>query len=685
MTISMVTGYWLALLVLGDGVADNRPENVRPIPPPGISVSEVDRQSLMDGIGQLRKGLATASRAFPTDRHDLAHMLIDVELYAEAVERTLETGMVYRPNDVAVLKETLQNGLTRLAQLQAGDAKWTKARGPIARGYRSRIDGSIQPYGIIVPESWRPDSMHRHRLDIWFHGRGEKLSEVDFINQRSRSLGEFAPADAFVLHPYGRYNNANRFAGEVDTFEALANVCSQYRIDPDRISVRGFSMGGAACWQFATHHASKWVAAAPGAGFSETPDFLKVFQHETLAPNWWEKKLWHLYDATDYALNLKMCPTVAYSGEIDKQRQAAEIMIATARDRCGINLVHIIGPQTGHKYEPQAKKEIARLIDTIVEHGRDTVPRSVQFTTYSLRYADAGWIHLDALMKHWEEATVKAVRRDGEVEISTRNIAGLSIHFEPGKCPFEIGSTPMLRIDGVPVKPPSVPSDRGWDVHCWRTSKSPLWRLTNPKDTSEFRKRPCLQGPIDDAFMDSFAFVLPTGKPMHRATGTWVKAESERAVRQWLLQFRGKVPSFDDVKLLGDPKLLDALVRDSNLVVWGDPKSNGLLKKVVEKLPLEWTADHVSIAGASYPSSGHMPILIYPNPLNPKRYVVLNSGFTFREYDQLNNARQTPKLPDFAVIDVSTPPNSRWPGKVAAAGFFTEHWNLSTKSSSGTN
>ena len=71
-----------------------------------------------------------------------------------------------------------------------------------------------------------------------------------------------------------------------------------------------------------------------------------------------------------------------------------------------------------------------------------------------------------------------------------------------------------------------------------------------------------------------------------------------------------------------------------------------------------------------------MPVLIYPNPLNPKRYVVLNSGFTFREYDYLNNARQISKLPDYAVIDVDTPPSSRLPGTVATAGFFDEHWKL---------
>ncbi len=69
-------------------------------------------------------------------------------------------------------------------------------------------------------------------------------------------------------------------------------------------------------------------------------------------------------------------------------------------------------------------------------------------------------------------------------------------------------------------------------------------------------------------------------------------------------------------------------------------------------------------------------MLVYPNPLNPKRYVVLNSGFTFREYDYLNNARQIPRLPDYAVIDLSTPPNARTPGGIAVAGFFDDDWKL---------
>ena len=63
------------------------------------------------------------------------------------------------------------------------------------------------------------------------------------------------------------------------------------------------------------------------------------------------------------------------------------------------------------------------------------------------------------------------------------------------------------------------------------------------------------------------------------------------------------------------------------------------------------------------------------NPLNPKRYVVLNSGFTFRE-DNASNARQTPKLPDWAIVDITVPPSPLRVGRVVNAGFFGEQWEL---------
>ena len=159
-------------------------------------------------------------------------------------------------------------------------------------------------------------------------------------------------------------------------------------------------MGGAAAWHFAVHHADRWFAANPGAGFAETPEFLRIFQKETLEPGGHERRLWHLYDATDYALNLIHCPTVAYSGELDAQKQAADVM-ARALAEEGIDLEHVIGPGTRHQYHPQAQATVERLMSEIAARGRERYPRSVHFTTFTLKYNHMHWVMVDGLGEHW--------------------------------------------------------------------------------------------------------------------------------------------------------------------------------------------------------------------------------------------------------------------------------------------
>ena len=134
--------------------------------------------------------------------------------------------------------------------LASGQTPWTAATGLVVRGYVSKSDRSVQPYGLIVPPSYSPEAPHRWRVDAWFHGRNETLSEVNFLWDRLHNRGEFTPPDTIVLHLYGRYCNANKLAGEVDLFEPLEDVKRNYPIDENRILVRGFSMGGAAAWHF---------------------------------------------------------------------------------------------------------------------------------------------------------------------------------------------------------------------------------------------------------------------------------------------------------------------------------------------------------------------------------------------------------------------------------------------------
>jgi hypothetical protein len=83
-------------------------------------------------------------------------------------------------------------------------------------------------------------------------------------------------------------------------------------------------------------------------------------------------------------VNLSNCPIVAYSGEIDIQKQAADVM-ADAMAREGMRLTHIIGPNTPHRYHPDSKVAINRLIDAIAERG----PRSLP-PPGALHHLDAG-------------------------------------------------------------------------------------------------------------------------------------------------------------------------------------------------------------------------------------------------------------------------------------------------------
>jgi len=398
----------------------------RIVPEVGIVISDEDRQKLTDGVGKLKKQIDGLRESSGSRVQDL---ISDVEIYYNAVYYALEQDIFYEEDQAEIAEALLRQGGERAEQLGDGKAPWTEATGLVVRGYRSRLDDSVQPYGLIVPEGY--DSASAHRLDVWHHGRNGKLSELRFIYDRMTKAGDFTPENTFMLHTYGRYCNAMKFAGEVDTFEALEHAKQHYMIDEDRICVRGFSMGGAATWHMAVHYAGLWAAATPGAGFAETAVYQNVFDKEP-KPAEWEQKLWGLYDATKCAGNLHQCPTIAYSGEVDKQMQAADIM-AEYMKKEGLDLVHIIGPNMGHKYHPDSKIEIENRLSEIVAKGRNRVPEQIRFTMYTLRYNEMNWVRVDGLEKHWERTRVEAdIVDDHTIEVKTENVSRLTLDMSDG-------------------------------------------------------------------------------------------------------------------------------------------------------------------------------------------------------------------------------------------------------------
>lgn len=647
---------------------------LKPLPPPGVEVSAADRAELEHGLSALETSI---KRLEDTKDLHIQSLLPDVQIYDRGVSTAITNHEFFDASDIAKAKELLKEGQTRADQLLAGESPWTRATGLVVRGYVSKIDGSVQPYGLVVPESYRPGGNYKFRLDVWLHGRNEKLSEVNFLDDRRKKPGEFTPADTIVLHPYGRYCNAFKFAGEVDVLEAIDAVKHQYRVDDDRTAIRGFSMGGAGCWHLAVHFADRWVAAAPGAGFAETEQYLKMSDDEIDALPAWQRKLFHWYDCPDWAANLYHCPTIAYNGEDDKQKQAADVMEKALADE-GIDLRRIIGPHTEHKYHPESKKIIDAAVTSIADFGRDKMPTEVHFVTYTLRYNRMNWVQVDALAEHWTPATVNAAVSATEeqslVTVETKNVTELTLDYPPGWAPFDVSKPVQVAIDDQELDAPRCFSDRSW--HCQlhqevdpKDNTQKEWKI-GPRESTGLHKQPGLQGPIDDAFLDSFIFVRPTGKSSNKAVGQWVQSEMDRAIHQWRSQFRG------DARVKDDTAVTDADIAGANLILWGDAESNAVIKRIADKLPIRWQGQNIVAGKETYSAADHVPAMIYPNPLNPERYVVLNSGFTFREADYQTNARQVPRLPDWAIIDLRTPPDGTQLGKIVAADFFGENWEL---------
>ncbi|MFN7935296.1 MAG: prolyl oligopeptidase family serine peptidase [Bryobacteraceae bacterium] len=630
----------------------------RPVPPPGVPVPDRDRAELEAGLKKLSASI---------DGLKGSPLVTDVIIFRDAVHYALKYNEFFKPEEIGKGKELLRAGQERADQLARGQAPWTTATGLVVRGYRSRIDDSVQPYGLVIPPTWSPNAPRKWRVDAWFHGRNETLSEVNFLSERQTRVGEFAPADTIVLHLYGRYCNANKFAGEVDLFEALADVRKRYRVDDNRLSIRGFSMGGGAVWHIAAHYGGRFAAAAPGAGFSESPAFLNIAK-DPVQPTWWEKKLFRDYDAVDYAMNFFNLPLVAYSGEIDRQKQAADIM-AQYLEKEGMRMSHVIGPQTPHRYHPDSKIEIDRRMDAILERGRDPYPRVIKFTTFTLAYNRMKWVVIDGMAEHWERATVIAEAvNEREVKATTKGVTAFTLDFGPGGSPVVPDAKATVRIDGQAVTVSGPETDRSWRVHLRKNGVK--WEQTASAEGKGLEKRHHLQGPVDDAFMSRFVFVLPTGEASNRGTAERIAAEQARAIVEWRRQFRG------EPIVKKDTEITDEDIASANLVLWGDPSSNKLMARVMDKLPVKWTGGALTIGAKTFDAGKHYPVAIYPNPLNPRKYVVLNSSFTFREFDYLNNARQIPKLPDWAVVDVTTPADGRWPGRIAEAGFFNERWEV---------
>ena len=130
-----------------------------------------------------------------------------------------------------------------------------------------------------------------------------------------------------------------------------------------------------------------------------------------------------------------------------------------------------------------------------------------------------------------------------------------------------------------------------------------------------------------------------------------------------------------DVRVVRDTEVTPQMMKDNHLICFGDFTSNDVLRRAAAGLPVTWTRDQISMQGNQVDAANHVAIFCYPNPLSPNRYLVANSGLTFREFSNNSNSRQIAMLPDWAIGAVNDAADrSIFPAEIVAKGFFDESW-----------
>jgi predicted esterase len=134
--------------------------------------------------------------------------------------------------------------------------------GFVRKAYRSKVDGTFQPYVVYLPGE--VDRAKKYPLLVYLHGSASDETNIE-------GLRSFIPPGYIAVGPFGRgpSNGYSRDHAQDDIAEAIAAVERDYPIDTTRIVLFGFSMGGYGVYR--TFYETPWKFRAL-AVFSGGPD-----------------------------------------------------------------------------------------------------------------------------------------------------------------------------------------------------------------------------------------------------------------------------------------------------------------------------------------------------------------------------------------------------------------------------
>jgi len=531
--------------------------------------------------------------------------------------------------------------------------------GFVRLAYRDEVDGSPQFCRAYLPEGYDPTK--KWPLVIQIHGyNGANPVYVQWWAASERHVKidtEYSNHQGVIyMEPHGRGNTQYLGMGDTDVLHAIAEAKRLFNVDDDRVYLTGDSMGGWGTWNVSTRHPDLFAAIAPVFGGSDYHAELSEEDLAKLIPvdRFFDEKgsSWAMADGL---LNI---PIFVHHGDADQS-------VKVDYSRWGVRLLQRWGYNVRyHEYPGRIHEALqhdgnANLsIEWFLQYRRNSNPLHVRIRSAELRNASAYWARVLQAESPLAFMVVDAEVVDRNViRLDTQNV--LDIVLSPS----------AALVD--PAKPIKV-------VWNGASQEMPLQdgklHLTSPNyKPAALHKNQRLPGSMVDFTVTPFAIVIGTSsKDPEMAEMCRQKAKTLiDAWRDWQKQ---------EPRVFQDTELKDADMARYSLLLIGGPEANRVTAKLAAKLPLQISADRITIDGKGFPVKDAALQMIYPNPLNPERYVWLVAGTSpdGMYFNQLNIQR--PYDWDYVINDGHIPaykqPASQLQVRVVS-GMFDYNWRFS--------
>jgi len=431
-------------------------------------------------------------------------------------------------------------------------------------------------------------------------------------------------------------------------------VESDYSIDPDRVHLTGLSMGGVGTWSFGLLHPDRFASISP-----------------VCAPVSWEfsareltdgdRRYFRVFgDAREYAENALNHRVRFWHGDedpavpVDASRQMARIFEELGWLGETVDYFELPGV---HHFAWDFSYRGGSLFDRLRPLRRERLPERVVFSTPSARYGRAYWVRIDRLSRGMESARIEAVRSEGAVSVTTRNVSGFSVLLTPEIAapgtPLEVRADGELAFRGVP---------QGESLSFERDAEGGFHPVDAPA-TDPAPPDHVLAGPYPRSLATyrRHAYVYGTGGDAGLSAASKSAAEG---LASWGPFVRASWPVVADVAA---PDLDDL----DGMVLVGDASTNAEIARVADRLALRRDAEGLWAGDRRIAGPGSSFRLSAPDPDVPGRHLLVVSAVApdgFAHVLPSPGGGGAPGRSDYLVANAD--------GEVVLQGYFEDDWTI---------